>query len=169
MTMGARVTEDSYKKGQILISSEFIRKLENAKEGSDEYKELVNFFVSTVYHEYTHFGDRDNNKGKISGSWMEIMGQKKYYADLFHGGELEFPKKGVQKHQESLTGERGNDVDLFGFSAKISCHENGTYKIERVEFKENGTGTDDKTKKKYAYTPIKFDSIFEKLKLNASQ
>ena len=99
---GASCSEVDFKNGGLTIDFTYIDMLENDKSKDKmDIATLDLVFANTVLHEYTHYGDRRNNKGKQSGQSD---------GDLFNTDGT--PKNGPNQ-KKSQYDHRGEDVDMI--------------------------------------------------------
>lgn len=83
-----------------------------------------------VLHEYGHYGDNTTNGGKHSGQYTYNGKTAEFDADL---GDRDAIKNGSQKWFRSLTGHRGNDIEVMGFGRYGLVKKDGS-----ISFEESG-------------------------------
>jgi|GEM_PF-2574010 len=85
----------------------------------------------TLLHEYGHKGDKTTNNGKNTGQYQT---EKTEYKDGSHTKRKyrsDGDKTGKQKWHTTLTGHRGEDIEVVGFGVKVSVNSEGRTIIEK--------------------------------------
>ncbi|WP_205529502.1 DUF6443 domain-containing protein [Taibaiella koreensis] len=117
-------------KSGIVIDSKMVTYLSKVPVGSDEYNNQLLGLGTTLLHEYDHYGDQTTNGGNTGNFNVSTTTDAKGNTKTERKVAKDSKEAGTQYYKTSLTGERGHDVDVYGFGVNVtSRRENGKFDI----------------------------------------